>query len=461
MPSQIASLLCIAFIVWLLVRDVRANPTVSHAMWIPWLWFALKASKSLTQWIYGVTNISNLTGAPASVDRYLIIIGLLVLTRRSLSWSKFIKSNWAISFYLFYTLGSIAWSETPLTIVTQWPHMLLQFLMVLIVYTEKEPAKAFYALFRRCAYFLLPLSVLYIKYYPALGRSYDMWTGAAAYSGAMDDKNTLGSTCWVMGVMFLSLLFAGPKGNRLVSGFDRYLAMFFLAMIGWLINAAKSSTALVAFAIGSAVILGLQNSAIRRHLTAFLLFGCLGGAALLTFTNIEETFILSLGEDLTLTGRTELWEDLKKTTVNPVVGPGFESFWSGERKDALWRKYWWHPNQAHNGYFEVYLNLGVLGLLTLCAIVFSCYAKARGRLLAISPDGKRTRCEEDGIVQFRLAFLLAFLAVNWTDAAFRSVTFLFLVFAVVAIEYVPLPEKLAGRFTAYPARSKRVLQPSS
>lgn len=419
----------------------------------------------MTQWIYGVTSVAFIETAPVSIDRYLIIVlivlGLLVVTRRSLGWSQFVTKNWALCFYLLYTLSSSMWSDTPLTVFTQWHHMFLQLLMVLVVYTEREPAKAIYALLRRCAYVVIPLSILCIKYYPGVGRTYDMWTGQVQLSGVMPDKNSLGATCWVMGLVFLSALFAGPRGKRLTTGFDRYVALFFLAMIGWLVVKCDASTALVAFIIGSAVILGLQSSTIWRHFTAFLIVGCFIGSMLLAFTDIKKDIILGLGEDLTLTGRTELWADLQNISINPVVGAGFESFWSGGRLKSLWRKYWWHPNQAHNGYFEMYLNLGIIGLIAIGLMILSCYAKARKRMLSAGPNAERTRSEEDGIAQFTLAFLLAYIAVNWTDASFRSTNFLFLIFVAVVLEYAPLSQEIVGRPSTYRVTARKVLQVSS
>jgi len=462
-PHQLATFLCFSLIVWLLVRDVKANPTVSHAIWIPWIWFLIKGSKSLTLWIYGSTNVlaTPMVGV-ASIDRYLImvliVLGIIVVTKRSLNWATFITKNWAFAAYLFYALVSIMWSDVPGTVFNQWHHMFLQFLMVLVVFTEQEPAKAFYSLFKRAAYVLIPLSVLFIKYYPERGRSFDFWTGFALDVGVTDNKNKLGEICWVLGLIFLSMLFAGPKGKRLLKGTERYIAIGFFFTILWLLLRSQTSTALIAFLIGASIIIGLQSAVVWRNFTAILLCGCFLVAMLLAATDIKDAIILALGEDLTLTGRTELWADLEKTSINPVLGAGFESFWSGGRMEALWQKYWWHPNQAHNGYFEVYLNLGIIGLFTFCAIVLSCYVKARRRMSGDGNSYERRTAEEDGIAQFRLAFLLAFLATNWTDAAFRSVNFVFLVFVAIAIEYAPSRKSLVQKVPTKPVRAARLQQ---
>ena len=44
--------------------------------------------------------------------------------------------------------------------------------MVLVILTEKRPYEAVGVILRRLAFLLLPLSVLFIRYYPDLGREY-------------------------------------------------------------------------------------------------------------------------------------------------------------------------------------------------------------------------------------------------------------------------------------------------
>ena len=72
-----------------------------------------------------------------------------------------------------------------------------------------------------------------------------------------------------------------------------------------------------------------------------------------------------LGKDPTLTDRTLLWAELLKVDINPLFGTGFESFWLGERFRSFTASHWWAPNEAHNGYLETYLNLGLVGLFLL------------------------------------------------------------------------------------------------
>ncbi len=75
------------------------------------------------------------------------------------------------------------------------------------------------------------------------------------------------------------------------------------------------------------------------------------------------------GHESTLMGRAELWGELLALHTNPIFGVGFESFWLGDNANPIWDVRWWHVDEAHNGYLEVYLDLGLVGLFLL----WGCY----------------------------------------------------------------------------------------
>ena len=103
----------------------------------------------------------------------------------------------------------------------------------------------------------------------------------------------------------------------------------------------------------------------------------------------------------------------------------------------MWEKYWWKPNQAHNGYYEMYLNLGILGLVTLGAMIVSSYRKSRTEVLAEEPT--RENIEDHALKRsqatFKLAFLVGILLFNLTDATFKALHLSFFVFFVVSLSY--------------------------
>ena len=56
-----------------------------------------------------------------------------------------------------------------------------------------------------------------------------------------------------------------------------------------------------------------------------------------------------------------------------MVGTGFESFWLGKRLERMWSIYWWHPREAHDGYIEIFLNLGWLGIVMFGIVLVTGY----------------------------------------------------------------------------------------
>ena len=142
--------------------------------------------------------------------------------------------------------------------------------------------------------------------------------------------------------------------------------------------------------------------------------------------------VQAMGRDSTLTGRTELWGRVLQLRVDPLFGAGFESFWLGTRLDTLWSMYWWHPNQAHNGYLEVFLNLGWIGLILLGSVI------ARGYRNVV--DAVR---REPQLGRLRLAFFVAALLYNLTEAAFKILHPVWIAFllSIIAIPDAPGEEE--------------------
>src|SRR5262249_29264264 len=112
---------------------------------------------------------------------------------------------------------------------------------------------------------------------------------------------------------------------------------------------------------------------------------------------------------------------------DPIVGAGFESFWLGRRVTSLWERYWWRPNQAHNGYLETYLNLGAIGVLLLGGLIVRGY---RNVIATLYQDPEAGR--------LKLAFLAAALLYNLTEAAFKTTHPVWIAFFLAVIR-VPRP----------------------
>ncbi len=460
MPPLLALILTFSLIAYLFWREGNRDYKPSFALWIPSIWLLLLGSRAVSLWLnLGSSSVHMVDYAAKSstmleegspLDRavffLLIALSIGVLIGRRISWGNIVRNNvWLILFFVYCGLSTI-WSDFAFVAFKRWTKGLGDPLVMLVILTEPQPIKALEIVIRRCAYLLLPISVLFVKYYPHLGKAYDDWTGVAMYTGITTNKNMLGLVCMVCGLYFIWKIF-GNWGKRHMSEQKQeiVLAVFFLSMIAYLFNLADSKTSLMTLflAIGIMVVLGV--AAVRRRFGTYVIAGALSFAVLQLSFNVMDFFIESAGRNATLTGRTEIWSEVLGMGTNPIIGTGFESFWLGERLQILWEKYYFKPNQAHNGYIEIYLNLGWVGLCLLGGLLFSCYRNMRELLMSA-----RDLPELIHFGRLGMAFLAGYLVYNYTEAAFKAEHFMFLFFLAFAIQYPQPQQRVAQSSPSFP-----------
>ena len=80
-----------------------------------------------------------------------------------------------------------------------------------------------------------------------------------------------------------------------------------------------------------------------------------------------------LGRNAQLTGRVELWLILPSYIADrPWLGYGFGAFWVADSENValIWDAVGWAPPEAHNGWLDLLLELGVVGLAVLSLQIF-------------------------------------------------------------------------------------------
>jgi O-antigen ligase len=314
----------------------------------------------------------------------LMLLALRILAARSVDWRQVIVNNLALTLLLSFALISVAWSEFPFVSLKRWVRDLGSYLMILVVLTDVRPLEALQTLLRRFFYLMVPLSVILVKYFPELGRSYSSWTGAASYNGVTTGKNILGLICVLSLVFFLwDCIVRWP--HRHTRETMRVLAvnLALLGMTMWLLRLANSAMSFLCALAGCSLILVSLSGWGRRHThrLTLLIPSAMALYLLLEFGfGVTDLVVEALGRDSTLTGRTELWRQLLLVDINALLGAGYEGFWVGDRLEQLWAQFLWKPNQAHNGYLEMYLNLGLVGLCLLASLLIGTYRTVSGRL---------------------------------------------------------------------------------
>ncbi len=440
LPPNVALVLTTALIVFLFRRDIRERPDVTGALWLPLLWMLLVFSRPLSEWlgIFGLPGFGAATleeGSPLDAGVYfgLAAAGAWVLYRRQASLSEIVRNNQWLTIFLLYCLISIVWSDFPLVAFKRWIKVLGHPIMALIVITEPDPDEAIKRLMKRCAYIVVPVSILFIKYYPQWGRSFDQWSGMAMNNGIAVGKNMLGADCFILGFFFFwHLLNTWRQPKSKARRNELLLIAGFGCMIWWLLSTAHSSTSIISLFVGITFLLLLRGPFTNRNFVGtYIVVGIALVAVGEMAFGLSEYVAAAMGKDPTFTGRTELWQQLFGFDTNPLIGTGFESFWLGDRIRRFFELYRWHANEAHNGYLEAYLNLGVIGLFLMIGLLIATFWKSRRELFTNFQFGR-----------FRMGFLVAIIVYNWTEAAFKNVSPTWFAFYLIALDY-PIAQSAA------------------
>jgi exopolysaccharide production protein ExoQ len=461
MPPVLALAATLCFIGFLFYRDHKSGYMPSLALLIPCYWMLILGSRSFGEWLAilglpvspGGGDIAEGSPIDRAVFFILMGVGFLVLLQRKISWAQVFRNNIALVLFFLYCGLSILWSDFPFVAFKRWFKGFGDPIMILIILTDRDPLRAAETVFRVCANVLLPLSVLFIKYYPHLGRTYSEWTGGATYTGVTTNKNILGFMLMVCGLSLAWRLYTKWNSKTGTTLDNKVIPLILLGMVIWLFQMADSKTSLITLLVGILIFSVLGIHKIRMHATAFIVGAVLIFGVLQVSWDISTVIIEAAGRDATLTGRTELWEVVLRMQHYPITGYGFDSFWLGNRLKALQDRWYFRPTQAHSGYIELYLNLGWIGWAFFAGVIVSCFLKLRALLVNEKTD------EWVVWARFGLAFLITYLMYNYTEAAFKTPHFLFVIFLLFAIRYKPVQQRVDERYPViWPDAARKVPQ---
>jgi exopolysaccharide production protein ExoQ len=440
MPPSLALLLWLISLVALLRYDPARDSKISMALWVPVLFIFITASRNPSQWLGGQLGLSAQAledGNP--LDRIitfsLILLAAGVLISRSFKWSSFFQRNLALVAYISFALMSVLWSDFPFIAIKRWIRDLGNYLVILVVLSDPRPTEAVRMVLRRLGFLLVPLSILLNKYYPLVSKQYDVWTGADYYVGATTSKNMLGVMCLVIGLSFFwDTVTRWPERKQKRAKRIILVDIALFAMTASLLRTAHSTTSTVCLIVGCLVIAAAHTKIVKRHPTflkvlvpaTFCLYLILSLGL-----NMNGAMAGAIGKDPTLTDRTKIWSFLLNMHTNRLIGTGYESFWLGSRLETFWETSGvGHLNEAHNGYLEVYLNLGLAGLLLLMGFVIASYRTICKRLKPFS-----------NLASLGLALWITMLFYSVTEAGFRGG----LMWLVFLLGGIAIPERATSR----------------
>lgn len=389
----------------------------SPALWIPTLWVLYCASRPLACWKSNdllLAASSAGVGEGSAIDRNfllgLILLGLMVLARRRFDWRAVLGNNPWLSILFLYVFVSIIWSDAPFISLKRAIKLSGSLIMAMIILSERSPGGALEVVLQRAAYILIPASLLLIKYFPDLGVFYLPHRGNQWWIGVTTTKNNLGALCSVAALFLLwSLYRYWPERKTRVMRWRFYFDLLVLLGSLYLLKGegAYSATSLACLAVGVITAYGLfwlrkrdKPLTVSLFMVPVLIIFLFGACIPFLGTTAFSSLASLLGRDVTFTGRTDIWAQLAPMALNdPFVGHGYGGFWLGTDYAEV--------NEAHNGYLEVVLGLGFVGLLLVMAFITSCCREAYW--------GYR---QNNGLAFLGFAILVMMVLHNVTEASF-------------------------------------------
>jgi exopolysaccharide production protein ExoQ len=185
------------------------------------------------------------------------------------------------------------------------------------------------------------------------------------WQGIYNHKNALGNDMSLGAVVFL-ILAASNRGGR------RWLIWGCFVLAVCLIVLSDSQTALIVL-LALLALWPVYRSLRWRYTLAlpFLIFAVLLGASVATWlVSNADTVLGAFGRDVTLSGRTELWSLVwDEILERPLLGYGYSGFWLGLEGESapIWLATGSEVPAADNGFLDLWLNLGLVGVAVFVA----------------------------------------------------------------------------------------------
>ena len=346
---------------------------------IPLLWFLL----AIVRWRINTAplELEMLNEGSALLRQILsglILAGLLVLVHRRISLRRLFRDNPWVVLLFFYMGVSVLWSAFPGISFKRWIKTFGVLVMVLVILTEENPPEAVKAIFRRFAILTLPLSLVLIHAVPSLGWRILLDEEGREMIGITQGKNSLGILALMIAVFYTWEVWTSYRQGKVKKSDAAFLGMAVYTLV-----ISNSVTSLFSYLVFLSLMTMLSWSA--TNLSRNLLITVYAAVMVVVALNLfEELFIhgsfLALvfnyfGRDLSFTGRWDLWHYvLQVAGYVLILGYGYGSFWLAG-PHIYYSHEQWHANEAHNGYLDVYLELGAVGLALVVAVIISGYRK--------------------------------------------------------------------------------------
>ena len=338
-------------------RAMPSPPLWEKAFAAAALFFSTAAVLPLLRSLHGAP-LDPVRGDPTSERLWLVVyaVTLFLLVRRRTNVLQVVARNRMLFALVGLALASGAWSGDPgLTMRRSVALVLTTLFGVYLATSFPRDQLAGLVAWTLAAVTVLSLVLAVLK--PAYGLDY---LRGSAWRGAFTTKNELGRIAaltlavWLLRVLTL-------RGHL-------YVSLCVTGIAGLVLVRTSSRSALcVALLVTSLIVL---LPALRAHVS----IAVPAGAVLIAGTVISTEWLIhhadavlaSVGSNPTLTGRSKIWSAVwHMAQTHPWRGFGYDAFWRGLNGPSayVWNTVGSTPPHAHNGFLDLWLALGLAGVL--------------------------------------------------------------------------------------------------
>lgn len=286
------------------------------------------------------------------------------------AWSRDARASTAVLvLFLCYCMASAAWAIMPGRTVSQ---TVLVTMLLATIAIACQVSGLFSTIFRTV--FVVFAVTLAINLASALTTP----PSPIGHTGIYAHKNTLGA---IAAFGLIMAVYGALQPARLM----RLVGLGMIPVALFLLVRSESKTSL-ALALAVPVMAGgvwLAMRFLRLSLPVAVLLTLFGAMAATLFLAARGFTLgdasLLMGDDATFTGRTAIWDfALAEIAKQPLTGYGFRSFWGiGDQSPALHAPpgFVQVTPHAHNGYIDLMLELGYIGLALFGLVTASAFIR--------------------------------------------------------------------------------------
>lgn len=301
----------------------------------------------------------------------LFLFSVFTLVSKKHELFNIIKREKFIFLFIAFAFLSIIWSDYSFITFKRIFRISTVSLTIISFLLHVDSARDILKYFKYILYPYLVLTIIVVLVIPgALDPQFHTWRGFTSH------KNTLGQIALIS--VFLCYIIYKVENTS----YARIVASLMLILSVLILLGAFSSTSILTFVffIGMALLFSVdvffKPLGIGRAISFIIVlsFFCIIIVIAIWLPEMVNVIPGLFGKDTTFSGRTDLWNYLiSEFPSNSILGTGYQAFWITDSKKVivLYESFVWLPYQAHNGFIDIMIQTGIIGLgLSILAFIF-------------------------------------------------------------------------------------------